>query len=118
MDSSRRSLETYEAVHTRTEISSQTLVGLYKVKYHSSNREKAIKKHKKGKLLPTNSDIELWTDGSFNKDNGGGAAALLIDYRNRDENDKPSEVVTGVKFGTEVTSSYGCEIIALNSGLT
>src|SRR5689334_8648236 len=39
---------TYEAIHSRTDISAETLEGLYKVKYHTSNRKTAIKKHRKG----------------------------------------------------------------------
>ena len=109
--------ESYEAVHARVNISAQTLEGLYKVRYHKSNRQQAIKKHRKGKLLPVKPDVEIWTDGSYNLNNGGGAAALLIDHKRNAEDKTPDEVEIGSKLGQSVTSSYECEIIALNIGL-
>src|SRR5690349_14279866 len=109
--------ESYEAVHARVNISAQTLEGLYKVRYHKSNRQQAIKKNRKGKLLPVKPDVEIWTDGSYNLNNGGGAAALLIDHKRNAEDKTPDEVEIGSKLGQSVTSSYECEIIALNIGL-
>src|SRR5690349_7280115 len=75
-----------------------------------------MKKHRKGKLLPANPEIEIWTDGSYNLNNGGAAALLIVHERN-DKHEEPEEIETGSKLGQAVTSSYECEIIALNIGL-
>ena len=48
---------------------------------------------------------------------GGGAAALLLDRKNRNSDKEQTEIETGSKLGQTVTSSYECEIIALNIGL-
>ena len=64
-----RKTRTFDAkIHTQQIISSSTLEQLTKCKFHFNGRKTATQLHARGKLLPNNPDISIWTDGSLQRD--------------------------------------------------
>ena len=63
--------------------------------------------------LPTDADLELWTDGSFEiKTHTGASAAILVSRNGNDEH-----IEEDAKCYTHLSSSYEAELMALLLGL-
>ena len=111
-------------IHSQEIVQSNTLEHLSRCQFHLGNRETALEKHKEGKLIPTNIDIAIWTDGSLNREEivageettSGAAAIIHIADPEPHSSIFQLEIHTSLQL-KNVTSSYEAEIIALQSGL-
>ena len=81
------------------------------------NKEEAIKRHQKGKLIPhtTSLSLMIWTDGPlYRESQEGGAAAIIIDPVLQGEN-RERYVVAALE---KVSTSYETEGTAMMIGTT
>lgn len=93
-------------IQRRSTMSISVRNGLAKCKYIiPKNIRQALKQR-----LPTNNDIELWTDGSFNVKSHIGASSAVI--RNRDD-----QIEEEAESYANVSSSYEAELLAVLLGL-
>ncbi|KMS94673.1 hypothetical protein BVRB_016390, partial [Beta vulgaris subsp. vulgaris] len=112
-------------IHPQIIVKSHILEQLTSCIFHMSSREEALEKHKNGQLIPTNPDIALWTDGSFNPEkskadafiSSGAASILLISDPDPHSTIFELEIHSAVEI-EHVTSSYEAEIIALQTGVS
>jgi ribonuclease HI len=100
----------FKAISAKSQIPSNILEKIYRCSFRiPATIKEALKLQSEGSLL-IDSDIQLWTDGSFVSSREQGRAAYIIA---KNGNDIDSHVI-GLK---PITSSYEAELAALSFGL-
>ena len=112
-------------IHPQQIIPMNTLEALNKCKFHTHTREAANELHTKGLLIPQNTDVAIWTDGSLTRTGHGNGdadietgAAAIVNVSNWEEHGEIVEhpITESLQIENAV-SSYEAEIIAIQAGL-
>ena len=104
-----------ESICNRTRPTHQQLENLSKCTFPNTlTREEALQKHAESKLVPTDSDIELWTDGSYRPSLYSGGAGIVIKHF---KDNKHFETSNHTFKLSNVSSSYETERQAIRYAL-